>query len=185
MSGSLNTSADITPTSGASCPVSLADGTTMLARCKQAILHHGGTWPPAGTKTTSGRSASPAIFSDKENSGYLARLSIASSREELLMLCNERGAIASTRARSLQTSQTTTDEPGKHWRRISGLSKGEAIQVYRLRHERLELLHWFEANGRGGKYHYSDWMWRKKEWRLKVVCRELVHLTANVAYLHQ
>ena len=130
----------------------------MLAACKQAILHHGGTWPPAGTKTTSGRSASPAIFSDKENSGYLARLSIASSREELLMLCNERGAIASTRARSLQTSQTTTDEPGKRWRSISGLSKGEAIQVYRLRHERLELLHWFEANGRGGKYHYSHWM---------------------------
>lgn len=157
----------------------------MLAACKQAILHHGGTWPPAGTKTTSGRSASPAIFTDKENSGYLARLSMASSRDELLMLCNERSAVASTRARSLQTSQTTTDEPGKRWRPISGLSKGEAIQVYRLRHERLELLHWFEANGNTGEHHYSSFAWNKKEWRLKVVCRELVHLTGNLAYLHR
>ena len=110
---------------------------------------------------------------------------MASSREELLMLCNERSAVASTRAKSLQSSQTTTDEPGKRWRPISGLSKGEAIQVYRLRHERLELLHWFNANGNTGEHHYSSFAWSKKEWRLKVVCRELVHLTANLAYLHR
>ena len=110
---------------------------------------------------------------------------MASSRDELLMLCNERSAVASTRARSLQTSQTTTDEPGKRWRPISGLSTSEAIQVYRLRHERLELLHWFNANGNTGEHHYSSFAWNKKEWRLKVVCRELVHLTANLAYLHR
>lgn len=185
MNGSRNGSADVTPTSGASCPVSLADGVTMLAACKQAILHQGGTWPPDGTKTTSDRSASPAIFSDKENSGYLARLSMVSSRDELLMLCTERSNIASTRAKSLQISQTTTDEPGKKWRPIKGLSTGQAIQVYRLRHERLELLHWFNDNGAAGEHHYSGWTWGKKEWRLQQVCRELVHMTGNIAYLHR
>ena len=109
---------------------------------------------------------------------------MASSREELLMLCNERSNIASTRAKSLRSSQTITDEPGKRWRPISGLSKGQAIQVYRLRHERLELLQWFEANGKGGEYHYSHWMWRKKEWRLQQVCFELVNMTGNTVYLH-
>lgn len=101
------------------------------------------------------------------------------------MLCNERSNIASTRAKSLLSSQTTTDEPGKRWRPISGLSKGEAIQVYRLRHERLELLHWFEANGSIGEHHYSSFAWTKKEWRLQQVCRELVNMTGNLAYLHR
>ena len=109
---------------------------------------------------------------------------MASSREELLMLCAERSNIASTRAKSLVSSQTTTDEPGKRWRPISGLSKGEAIQVYLLRHERLELLQWFNDNGAIGEHHYSSWAWNKKEWRLQQVCRELVNMTGNLAYLH-
>ena len=110
---------------------------------------------------------------------------MVSSRDELLMLCTERSNIASTRAMSLRSSQTTTDEPGKKWRPIKGLSTGQAIQVYRLRHERLELLHWFNDNGAAGEHHYSGWTWGKKEWRLQQVCRELVHMTGNIAYLHR
>ena len=56
-------------------------------RLKQDILRAGGTWPPAGTKTTSGRSAMAATSRTKASSGSLVDTSIVSERERLKKLC--------------------------------------------------------------------------------------------------
>ena len=67
---------------------SLASASIWSGSLKQAILQAGGTWPPAGTKTTSGPSATAATSQDKVNSGCLVDTSIVSERERLRKLCS-------------------------------------------------------------------------------------------------
>jgi hypothetical protein len=57
-------------------------GSIWSGTLKQDILQAGGTWPPAGTRTTSGHSATPATSPTKEDSGDLVRLLIESSKGE-------------------------------------------------------------------------------------------------------
>lgn len=51
-------------------------------------MQAGGTWPPAGTRITSGHSATAATSPTKGSSGFLADTSIASDREKLKRLCS-------------------------------------------------------------------------------------------------
>ena len=167
----------------ASCAASLASGPTMLAECKQAILHLGGTWPPAGTKTTSDRSASPAIFTAKENSGYLAAISTASSKEELQRLCDERTSLESLRRWSWSNWRSIIKMPGKKWARIKGLSNEEAIRVHRLRVERLQLFEFFEKESQvyKGKRN-SEPKYQRNSKRLTEINFELRMLTGKEQY---
>lgn len=156
----------------------------MLAECKQAILLLGGTWPPVGTKTTSGPSASPATFTAKENSGFLAAISTASSKEELKRLCDERTSLESLRRLNLSNWQSTIEMPGKKWGRIKGLSNEEAIRVHRLKVERVNLLTWFDDNKSmttGGR---DNWAWTKKNREFQRVNEELKRLTGKSQYSH-
>jgi hypothetical protein len=182
MSTSVNTSEASTPITMASCPVSLADGTTMLAECKQAILHHGGTWPPAGTKTTSGRSASAATCTTKDDSGFLAKVLTASSPEELRRLCNERNRQDVLQRMSLMSSHDITANLGSKWHPISGLSKDQAIEVFRLRTERVELFEWFRDNIEAS---YNSWQWSKNSERLQRVNYQLMEITKLKQYLYK
>ena len=70
-----------------SLSASLASGSIWSGSLKRAILQAGGTWPPAGTKTTSGPSATAATSRTKVNNGFLVDTSIASERERLKKLC--------------------------------------------------------------------------------------------------
>ena len=175
MNTSASTSEPSTPTMTASCPVSLADGATMLAACKQAILLQGGTWPPDGARTTSGPSASAAIFTTKEDSGFLESILTASSPDELRRLCDERNKAESLRRMSLMSSPDVIGTLGKKWHPINGLSKETAIQVFRLRTERVELIQWFEKNT--SESTMNTWPWTQKTKRFRAVCYELRQLT--------
>ena len=62
--------------------VSHVIGSIWSGTLKQDILLAGGTWPPAGTKTTFGRSAMDVTSSTKDSSGDLVRLLIESSKAE-------------------------------------------------------------------------------------------------------
>ena len=66
-------------------------------RLRQDILRAGGTWPPAGTRITSGHSATDATSPTKGSSGFLADTSIASDREKLKRLCSAPRAASETR----------------------------------------------------------------------------------------
>jgi hypothetical protein len=182
MSGLANTSARSTQTSTVLSVASHASGPTMLHECKQAILLHGGTWPPAGTKTTSGRSASPATFTAKENSGFLAAISTASSPDELRRLCDERTSLESSRLLNLSNWRDTIEMPGKKWGRIKGLSNDQAIRVHRLRKERLELYQWFESHDQLYKQQGGETQYTKRSRRVREINIELKQITGRVQY---
>ena len=154
MSGSANTFAPSMQMQMASSAVSHASGPTMLAECKQAILQAGGTWPPDGTRTTSGRSASPATFTDTENSGFLDAISMASSPAELKRLCDERTNLESSRLLNLMSWPSITEANTFGWHRIKGLSHEDSIRVLRLRKERRDLLTFFDETA--GQYLHPD-----------------------------
>ena len=59
-------------------------------------MQAGGTWPPAGTRITSGHSATAATSPTKGNSGFLADTSIVSDREKLKRLCSGLRAASET-----------------------------------------------------------------------------------------
>ena len=71
------------------CDASRAIGSIWSGTLKQDILQAGGTWPPAGTKTTSGPSATDATSQTKGVSGDLARRLIESSQGEQRRLWKE------------------------------------------------------------------------------------------------
>ena len=81
-----------------------ASGSIWSGSLKRAILQAGGTWPPAGTKTTSGHSATAATSQDKDSSGCLVDTSIASERERLKRLC-------AARRQSTVTSPPQCEQP--------------------------------------------------------------------------
>ena len=83
-----------TPT-GLSSATPASDG-IWSGRLKQDILRAGGTWPPAGTRTTSGHSATAATSPTKGNNGFLADTSIVSDREKLKRLCSGLRAASET-----------------------------------------------------------------------------------------
>jgi len=70
-----------------SLSASLANASIWSGSLRRAILQAGGTWPPAGTRITSGRNATGATSRTRVNSGFLVDTSIASERERLKKLC--------------------------------------------------------------------------------------------------
>ena len=112
----------------------------------------------------------------------MARLSIASSREELLMLCNERNRQDVLQRMSLMSSHDITANLGSKWHPISGLSKDQAIEVFRLRTERVELFEWFRDNIEAS---YNSWQWSKNSERLQRVNYQLMEITKLKQYLYK
>lgn len=88
ISGSADTYAPSMQTRTAPSNASLANVSIWSGTLKQAILQAGGIWPPVGTKTTSGPSATGATSRTKGNSGYLVDTSMVSEREKLKRLCS-------------------------------------------------------------------------------------------------
>lgn len=184
MSGSANTSALSTPMNTASSVASLASGPTMLAECKQAILHLGGTWPPVGTKTTSDRSASRATFTDKENSGFLAAILTASTKAELIKLCAERTRLEGFRLGSYTRYRTTTKNSTCSLHESSEWQPDPktAARIEELRTKRLECFRWFaEATKRWTTYQAENKYGRKRE-EFDAICHELYELTGDQRY---
>jgi len=66
-----------------------ADELTILGISTADILRLGGTWPPVGTKTTSDRSASPAICTTKDSSTSTEPSSTRSDQDLPTTFCTE------------------------------------------------------------------------------------------------
>lgn len=95
--GSADTYVLSMPTPTGRWSATLASGAIWSGRLKQDILRAGGTWPPAGTRITSGHSATAATSPTKGSSGFLADTSIASDREKLKRLCSAPRAASETK----------------------------------------------------------------------------------------
>jgi len=182
MSGSVSTYAPSMQMQMESSAVSHASGPSMLSECKQAILRAGGTWPPDGTKTTSGHNASPATFTDTENNGFLAAISMASSPDELKRLCDERTNLENTRLLNSMNWQSIIEDDTSTWRRINGLSIDQSTRIWRLRKRRIEILKWFDSITQK----YADWTkvpnYHRHHVELKQIQDELYELTGINQY---
>lgn len=136
------------PTVGEWCGASLANVSIWSGTLRQDILQAGGTWPPAGTRTTSGLSVTPATSQTKDDSGVLVRLltesSLGEQRRLWKKLCPERRTaptpykpLSNTTRKSLQRlkEKRTFDGSGALVR-----SDEELKEIERLRAERKELM---------------------------------------------
>jgi len=148
---------------------------------KQDILQAGGTWPPDGTKTTSGHSATAATLQTKEDNGYLVRLLIESSPASLKKLWKGLRAGTVTRPTRYEQLSSTTRRALRNMNPPSTY-RGSALQgmtdqrVEDLRHERRELI-WAVADDeqKSNRTHLNN--------KLLRVNNELYDITHDEIYL--
>lgn len=123
-------------------------GSIWSGTLKQDILLLGGTWPPAGMKTTSGRSATDATSQTKAGSGDLVRLLIESSPAEQRRLWREPNLgrpTPQTRLRQLSDTTLWNLRRLKQSRTYDGnghlvRSAQEVIEIERMKARRRTLL---------------------------------------------
>ena len=172
-----------TPTVGEWCDASLATVSIWSGTLKQDILQAGGIWPPDGTRTTSGPSATAATSQTKEDSGDLVRLLIESSPEEQRRLwqklCPERRT-APTPYKPQSTTTRKNFQRLKDRRTFDGTgvlvrSADELKVIDKLKAERRKLL---------AKYNKLKTFNEKQPvgMRIKTVNAQLYDLTENEIY---
>ena len=111
-------------------------------RSTQGTFLAEGTWLLGGKNLTLSRNALPAIFTVKENNGFLAAVLKAKTEDELRSLCNKRTKEESSRYRSFSTYSSiigprrSSTQSGK----TSCLSQKQRQRYDKLRAERNELL---------------------------------------------
>ena len=172
-----------TPTGTVGSDASLARVSIWSGTLKQEILLLGGTWPPVGTKTTSGCSATGATSQTKADSGDLVRRLIESSPGEQRRLWQEL-------KQGHQTQQTPSEPPSstitanlkrlKSRRTYDGnghlvRSNEEVQHIEHLKSRRRTLL--FEVTSRS----YKEKPYQRAV--LKATNEELFHLTEDPKYL--
>ena len=130
------------------------------------------TTPRAMTLTMSDLSALPAIFSNRENSGYLAAISTVSSEEELRRLCEERTNLESLRRQSwnIYTDTTKNEQCNTVRSRRYYLTTDQREKYDKLRAERWALLY-EDWNNKG---HLKD--------KYQAITFELYHMTKHHGY---
>ena len=169
-----------TPTVGEWCDASLATVSIWSGTLKQDILQAGGIWPPAGTRTTSGPSATAATSQTKEDSGDLVRLLIESSPASLKKLWSGLRAGTVTRPTRYEQLSSTTRRALRNMSPPSGY-RGDAVhgteqRIEDLRHERRELI-WAVADDeqKSNRTHLNK--------RLERINNELYDRTHDEIYL--
>ena len=95
-----------------------------------------------GCLTMSRHNAMPAIFTDTENSGYLAELLTVESPEELRRLCSSRSKVEATRLASYDTytSLTGIKQRRTHKERKLLLNHDDRVIYDELRAERFKVM---------------------------------------------
>ena len=175
------TSEQSTPTRTEWSSASLATVSIWSGTLKQDILQAGGTWPPDGTKTTSGHSATAATSQTKEDNGYLVRLLIESSPASLKKLWKGLRAGTVTRPTRYEQLSSTTRRALRNMNPPSTY-RGSALQgmtdqrVEDLRRERRELI-WAVADDeqKSNRTHLNN--------KLLRVNNELYDITHDEIYL--
>ena len=159
-----------------------ASGSIWSGSLRQAILQAGGTWPPAGTKTTSGCSATGATSQTKGDSGDLVRLLIESSPGEQRRLWREQSRDRQTQPTRLRQQSNTTRRNLKRLKEARTYdgnghlvrSAEEVIEISRLKARRRTLI--FETVNMQPAI-------RVKADELRLVNDALYQLTDDVTYL--
>ena len=123
------------------------------------------------------RNALPAIFTDKENNGFLAAILTCNSPAELKELCDERTKIESSRLQNYETYMIITGLRPIDSRSTNPfcLTSDQREQYDQLRQQRNELLKddpaLYKTDGR-------DWRWRQ----FKRLSKQLYQLTGHHGY---
>ena len=177
------TSGRSTPTRTEWSSASLATVSIWSGTLKQDILQAGGTWPPDGTRITSGHSATHATSQTKEDSGDLVRLLIESTpgeqRRLWKKLCQERRIAptpykppSSTTRKNLQRlkERRTFDGSGHLVR-----SAEEKREIKKLRAERKKVM----AKHAKAKTHNEK---QRLGTRIATLSGQLYDLTGNEIY---
>ena len=149
---------------------------------KQDILQAGGTWPPAGTRITSGCSATGATSQTKADSGDLVRLLIESSPAEQRRLWREQSLDRRTQPTRLRQQSNTTRRNLKRLKEARTYdgnghlvrSAEEVVEISRLKARRRTLI--FETVNMQPAI-------RVKADELRLVNAALYELTNDVTYL--
>ena len=141
-----------------------------------AISHREGL-PPLGTSLTMSHSnALPAIFSEAENSGFLAEILTCKSPAALRNLCNKRSKVEATRLANYETYMSVTSRQPRnmHKERKSPLTSKQRERYDELRAERFEIM---EELAEASKVMYAS-RWS----RFQKVSHKLYMLTKHHGY---
>ena len=123
------------------------------------------------------RNALPAIFTDKENNGFLAAILTVKNQDELKKLCDERTKLENSRLQNYETYMIITGLRPIDSRSTNPfcLTSDQREQYDRLRQQRNELLKedpaLYKTDGR-------DWRWRQ----FKRLSKQLYQLTGHHGY---
>ena len=179
MNGSVNTSDGKQPITKASANALHAAANTTRLRFKPATLRAGDTATLGGTNLMYSRNALPAIFTDKENSTFLHKLSTVKDQDELRSLCAQRTRQESIRLVNYETALNITGRSPyvSHRRRMLCLSDEDRDTYNKLREERYVLMAETVDCGTNGQ---RDWRWR----RWKRINAELYTMTGHRGYLY-
>ena len=141
-----------------------------------AISHREGLQPLGTSLTMSHSNALPAIFSEAENSGFLAEILTCKSPAELRNLCNKRSKVEATRLANYETYTTIIgmSPKGTHKERKLPLTAKERERYDKLRAERFQIMD--ELAAKTKTLQFSRWS------RFQAVSHELYKLTRHHGY---
>jgi hypothetical protein len=179
MNGSVNTYVGKRPIVTVTLNASPAARRITRPNSRLAISFPVGTPCIGGKLTMSDHNALPAIFTRKENSGFLAEILTCKSPDELRNLCEQRTRQESSRLQNFETYMIITGMNPYESRneRTSRLSQDKRQKYDELRERRNALLNAgpddFASNGK-------DWRWRQ----FQRINKELYQLTGHHGYNH-
>jgi len=177
MNGSANTYVGKRPTVTVTLTASPAARRCTRPNSKLVISFPAGTPCIGGKLTMSDRNALPAIFTPKENSGFLAAILTCNSPEELKSLCEQRTKAESSRLQNYETYMIITGMNPYESRseRTSRLGREKRQKYDELREARNALLNAgpddYPSNGK-------EWRWNQ----FKRINKELYELTGHHGY---
>lgn len=155
-----------------------AAANTTLQRFKPDTLRAGDTLILGGTqKPMYARNALPAIFTDKENSTFLAAILTVKNPEELRKLCDERTSLERSRLQNFESYMIITGtRPTKSQNiKASYLTNDQRTKYDQLRKQRNALL---SVTPETSKNTGKAWRWRE----VKRISRQLYELTGHHGY---
>ena len=177
MNGSANTYVGKRPIVTVTLTASPAARRITRPNSKLVISYRAGTQCIGGKLTMSDHNALPAIFTPKENSGFLEEILTCKTPDELRNVCERRTRQESSRLQNYETYMTITGLRPIDSRSTNPfcLTSDQREQYDRLRQQRNELLKddpaLYKTDGR-------DWRWRQ----FKRLSKQLYQLTGHHGY---
>jgi len=180
MSGLASTSDGKRQIYAATVRVTPATQSITQLRFMQGISSAEGTWLLGGKSLTLSRNAMPAIFTAKENSGFLAAVLKAKTPAQLRSLCDKRTKVESSRYQSYNTYTSITEprQIGTQRLKRSRLNQKQRRRYDKLREQRNELLDVRMVSNIKELSYGNRWEVFKR------ISREMYELTGHYGYFY-